>query len=50
MFDGMGPITSKTLSSWQRTGDDAPRVRSVLVAYGSAVIFVIALLVLLILR
>jgi len=39
MFGGMGPITSKSLSGWQRTGDDAPGTRGLLVGYGLFAVF-----------
>jgi hypothetical protein len=34
MFQGMGPITSKSLRGWQRTGDDAPSARVMFAVYG----------------
>ena len=34
MFQGMGPITSKSLSGWQRIGDDAPSARALYLTYG----------------
>ena len=34
MFQGMGPISSKSLGGWQRTGDDAPSARALYLTYG----------------
>ena len=34
MFQGMGPITSKSLRGWQGTGDDAPSARVMFAVYG----------------
>lgn len=36
VFQGMGPITSKSLRGWQRIGDDAPSARALYIAYGVA--------------
>lgn len=44
MFEGMGPITSKSLSGWQRTGDDAPSARGLYLAYGVAAVVIGAFL------
>ena len=40
MFGGMGLMTSKSLSGWQRTGDDAPSARGLLVGYGLFALFI----------
>ena len=38
MFNGMGPITSKSLQPWQRGGEGEPSPRALYLAYGLVVL------------